>query len=387
MRVLVDGRVTGPDGIGRYTRCLTGVLRRIARTRADLDIRVLEPTGTRRYSRAEGEELLAAADRAGADLIHLLDFRIPLIGSPTPMVVSIHDILRLSDPAHCYSDDAFAARFGVEGLRELEATTRLLRGLGGGPFVTGCRRPRSLHEEYYARMLALAVQRAAAVITPTRTVGDQLRAWLGETPWTTVSPYGVDHQVEETDAPDAESERPDGSFVLYVGQARSHKGIRALASGYACSLARRHGVLLVCVGRDFADGGPGPSLLQDAGILPDTRMLGYVSDRRLAMLYRHTRAVVHLAEHEGFGFTPVEALSHGTPVVVNDIPVFRETLGPHAIFVSGSEPEQVARALDQAVFGERSAHEADQRRVWASRYHWERHALDCIDTYARVLGA
>jgi glycosyltransferase involved in cell wall biosynthesis len=386
MRVLLDGRVTGPDGIGRYTRCLTNVLLRVAPRRVDLDIRVLEPTGTPRYSRAEGEELLAAADRVGADLIHLLDFRVPLIEPSAPMVVSIHDILRLTDPVHCYSDDAFAARFGAEGLRELSAVAQVLRGLASGPSTMRNRRPGSLHEEYYARMLDLAVQRAAALITPTRTVYDQLQAWLSKIPWTTISPYGVDHQAESTAGdPDDESEPPVGSYVLYVGQARSHKGIAALASGYANSQARRHGVCLICVGRDFTDGGPGSHLLQEADVLSDAKLLGYVPDRRLSVLYRHARTLVHLADHEGFGFTPVEALFHGTPVVVNDLPVFRETLGPHAIFVAGSEPQQVAWALDQAVLGKRSSREAHQRRAWASRYSWERHALDVIGTYTRVL--
>lgn len=386
MRILLDGRVTGCDGIGRYTRCLTGTLRRLAerRTNLNLRIRVLGPTDTPRYSRAEGEELLAAAC-VGADLIHVVDFRVPLADAPCPLVVSIHDILRLIAPDHCYSDQAAIARFGAEGMAELEEVTRLLRELRPQPWPAQGRLPRSLHEEYYARMLAVAIRRAAAVITPTRTVRDQLRSWVGEVALVTVSPYGINHKAVEGEVAADDTSLPDRPFMLYVGQARSHKGVGALARGYAWSRARRDGVSLACVGRDFTKDGPGLGPLEDAGVLADTLLLGQVSDRRLSALYQRARALAHLAEHEGFGLTPVEALAHGTRVVASDIPVLRETLGAHATFVARDEPEAVAQALDKVTLTEDSAQAAEECRRWASRYTWERHALDVLDTYVQVL--
>jgi len=116
-------------------------------------------------------------------------------------------------------------------------------------------------------------------------------------------------------------------------------------------------------------------------------LLGPVSDGRLSRLYRHARALVHLAEHEGFGLTPVEAMAHGTRVVASDIPVLRETLGAHATFVPKNDPKAVAWSLDEAVFTEDGAEEAEQRRAWVSQYTWERHARDVLATYQRVLGA
>src|SRR6266508_3813797 len=327
MRVLLDGRVTGHDGIGRYTRCLPAALSRLAETGTDMDISVLGPIGTPRYSRAEGEELLAAARRARADLVHVLDFRVPLAATPCPLVVSIHDILRLVLPDHCYADQVIAATLGPQGLADLQEVTQHLRALRPEPRPARSRPPRSLHEEYYSRMLAFAVQRASAVVTPTRTVRDQLQCWVGETPCVTVSPYGIDNDAVQGEATDDGPSLPNQPFLLYVGQARPHKGIGVLARGYARSRARQLGVRVVCVGRDFTDGGPGPRPFEDAGILADTLLLGPVSDGRLSRLYRHARALVHLAEHEGFGLTPVEAMAHGTRVVASDIPVLRETLG------------------------------------------------------------
>ncbi len=83
VRVLLDGRVEGAGGIGRYTRSVVSALTALD---ADIDIRVLNPTGARRYSRAEGAELMAYARRCGADLIHILDYRAHAVITPTAAV-------------------------------------------------------------------------------------------------------------------------------------------------------------------------------------------------------------------------------------------------------------------------------------------------------------
>lgn len=64
IKVLVDGRIDGHDEIGRYTRCLVAALREQAGP--EVALTVLHPTGTARYSRAEGEELLRAARACAA---------------------------------------------------------------------------------------------------------------------------------------------------------------------------------------------------------------------------------------------------------------------------------------------------------------------------------
>ncbi len=61
VRVLVDGRVNGADGIGRYTRSVVTHLRSThlgSGKRSDVEVTVLRPGAARRYTRAEGIELL-----------------------------------------------------------------------------------------------------------------------------------------------------------------------------------------------------------------------------------------------------------------------------------------------------------------------------------------
>jgi hypothetical protein len=98
-----------------------------------MSIDVLWPTGTERYSNAEGDELVRAAEHRRADVIHALDYRVPLRASGIPLVVTIHDVLRLVRPQLCYTDGEFTLRFGPEALAELHRLTDDLRALSDYP--------------------------------------------------------------------------------------------------------------------------------------------------------------------------------------------------------------------------------------------------------------
>jgi glycosyltransferase involved in cell wall biosynthesis len=380
IRVLVDGRVQGSDGIGRYTRCTIAALR--AAAPAGIHIEVLAPTGTRRYSRAEGDEVLRAADAVGADVIHLLDFRVPLAADRPPVISTVHDVLRLR-AEHCYTDDVFGRRFGVGSLDDLDGALGLLRTVTSDVPVAA---DDSRHSEYCARMLTWAATSSSRLVTPTHSVASQLgQAISGAVP-ATVSPWGIDHQAVEPAPQEAEPasrspELPD-RYLLYVGQTRPHKQLPLLIEAFLRSHAARLGVALVCAGNDFEFGGAGTPILADqlgsAGLAA-----GFVPDTALVQLYRDAVALLHVAEHEGFGFTPLEALAAGTQVIASDIPVLRETLGANALFVDHTNPEEIAVAINR-VLTEKEMHTPtarEQRILWTRRFRWHRHATELFALY------
>jgi glycosyltransferase involved in cell wall biosynthesis len=77
-------------------------------------------------------------------------------------------------------------------------------------------------------------------------------------------------------------------------------------------------------------------------------MLGIVDDSMLRRYYSHADLFVYISDAEGFGLPPIEAMACGTNVLVNDIPVFRETMG-NIGFVSGVENfgESIRLALEK----------------------------------------
>ncbi|MBS2966635.1 glycosyltransferase family 4 protein [Actinocrinis puniceicyclus] len=364
--------------MGRYMRCAASALERYADPGLRID--VLRKTGTPRYTDAEDTELLAAARASGAASIHALDYRIPISGLDLPVIATVHDVMRIVRPQHCDSDEQFARRFGRAVLDELNVRTARLRGLAQLP-PGRMREPESLYEEHYGRMLMYTCARAAAVVTPTRTVADQLRAAVGPVGRIVVSPWGIDHDTLDDVAAGAQPETlPRGlpqRFLLYVGQAKPHKGLPALVSAYQMSGAGKAGVKLACVGRDFEPGKSAVAALEQQ-LGANAVCLGSTDDTALNALYARATALVHLAEHEGFGFPPLEALAAGCAVIASDIPVLRETLGEHATFVDHNDPRDAAQAINTLLSAAPDESVRDRRRDYAATFTWKRHAADLL---------
>jgi len=92
---------------------------------------------------------------------------------------------------------------------------------------------------------------------------------------------------------------------------------------------------------------------------------------------RGATALVSASRDEGFGLPLVEAMGVGTPLVVSDIPVFREVGGDAAAYVDPDDARGFARAVralsEDAAFEKASA----AARERAGHYSW--------DSSARIL--
>ena len=69
------------------------------------------------------------------------------------------------------------------------------------------------------------------------------------------------------------------------------------------------------------------------------------SDEWLETLYRAADLLLAASLGEGYGLPLVEAARRGVPLLVRDLPVFREVAGAHATYFSGLAPEDLATAL------------------------------------------
>jgi glycosyltransferase involved in cell wall biosynthesis len=168
-------------------------------------------------------------------------------------------------------------------------------------------------------------------------------------------------------------------FVLAVGalEPRKRPGLLIEAHGRA----RRRGLRAELL---FA--GPGEPPAGVSGAREDgRRFLGYVDDSTLEALYRAALVVACPSREEGFGFTPLEAATRGTPAVVAALAPFRETLGDAALMVAPGDAEALADALLRL---EREPELRDRlaaaARDAAQRLSWERAARE---THAVLVAA
>lgn len=107
-----------------------------------------------------------------------------------------------------------------------------------------------------------------------------------------------------------------------------------------------------------------------------------------ALLHRAT-ALISLSRAEGYGLPLVEAMSHGTPVIVSDLPIFAEIAGEAvqeggAQIVSPDDPEATAQAVRALSAPEKfgTASRAAHRR--SQDYSWDASAQRLIEMARRA---
>jgi glycosyltransferase involved in cell wall biosynthesis len=97
-------------------------------------------------------------------------------------------------------------------------------------------------------------------------------------------------------------------------------------------------------------------------------------------------ALVTASYDEGFGIPLVESMTLGTPVVVSDIPIFREIGGEAAVYADPADPAAFAAAVRSleapGVWADRSAVSVEQ----AARFTWAASAAHLLTVITATFG-
>jgi len=94
-----------------------------------------------------------------------------------------------------------------------------------------------------------------------------------------------------------------------------------------------------------------------------------ISDEYLEQVYAHSSCLIGASYDEGFGLPLIEATRHGLPLLVRDIPVFREVTYNQAYFFTNSRsPEVISEAvhnwMDQYKNGQHPSSNSMPHQTW-----------------------
>jgi glycosyltransferase involved in cell wall biosynthesis len=183
--------------------------------------------------------------------------------------------------------------------------------------------------------------------------------------------------------PPAPSTVHDGPFLLAVGEQTPRKDLGTLLRAFArVPMAPT----LIHAGPPGSDSGRLEALVNELGIAPRVRFMGFVDPPVLARLLADALALCFPSIAEGFGLPVLEAMAAGLPVVASDLPVLREVTGGHALLVPPTNVEAWTDALTRIVDDDALRQSlVDPARDHASTYTWERCASLTADAYRRVL--
>ena len=176
----------------------------------------------------------------------------------------------------------------------------------------------------------------------------------------------VANGIEAAFHPDGRAE--EGDYVLAVGTLEPRKNLTRLADATS-----RLGVELRVVG---AQGWGRVEL--GSGV----QLLGFVSDERLAELYRGASCLAYPSLYEGFGIPILEAMACGTPVVTSAGGATEETAGAAAVLIEPHDTGSIAAGIEEA-----RARRVELRALGlerASRFSWEKAAEQTAEVYRDV---
>jgi glycosyltransferase involved in cell wall biosynthesis len=228
-------------------------------------------------------EQLAVTHRAPADLLHFFDLTGPLLRPRRRFTTTVHD----ASIAHGYE--------------------RVRHG-------------------YKRRLYPWALRHAERVVAVSAFARSEAVTHFGADPARITVVHSGPGFLPET--PASANVLPETPFLLYVGDLSPKKDVAPLVAAFADADVPGR---LVLAGRR-RDGYPE---LDGALAAVGERvvLLDGPSDGMVDGLLRAATALLLPSRYEGFGFTPLEAMGRGCPVVASDIPAVREISGEGALLV------------------------------------------------------
>jgi glycosyltransferase involved in cell wall biosynthesis len=174
-------------------------------------------------------------------------------------------------------------------------------------------------------------------------------------------------------------------YLLYVGSRAGYKNFGLLLEAFSrCGLAGDYRLLAV---------GGGPFTPAEQARITSLKLgrsvavIPKADEGTLARAYRDAALFVYPSLYEGFGFPPLEAMSLGCPVLVNQTSSLPEICGDAAFyFADGADAGELSSCLTSILADDRGR--AIKRELGEQRvrlYDWNRSARGTLDVYRTVL--
>jgi glycosyltransferase involved in cell wall biosynthesis len=263
------------------------------------------------------------------------------------------------------------------------------------PYFLEAVRGRAKWETLLRRRLAVATMRnATVVVTPSRAMAEMIKTSCPMLKKQFITLY---HGFSRVSLSGHLEERFEKRLKLgavklfYPSHAAPHKGFSVLFDMVARLKARGLSfVLLATICReDWPKGFAAyEAQVRKLAIEENVVFLGRVPQEQMGTLYQVCDLMVNPSLCESFGFSMVEAMGHGLPIVAADTAVNREICQDGALYYPPLDPDSGARTIMDSLKADTVPRlkAAGQARMASFDWSWERYAREFTDIIQDVAG-
>ena len=370
MKILIDARLYGLEnaGLGRYVMNLVDNLLKIDR-RNSYTVLLGKKYFNRLNFRPKWNKVLADFTHYGLaeqiklpriiselkpDIVHFPHFNVPFFYSGS-FVVTIHDILMHKN----------------KGLRAttLPAPEYYLKRLG------------------YKTVFRHAVTKALKIIVPSNFVKKELVRFYRVNPAKIIVTYeGFDAKISGGESPEKVLGRYNlrAPFFIYAGNAYPHKNLERLVEAILqLNQKRDEKVLLAIASARSIFTERLEKMIKKLGAGSYVRLLGFIPDADLGILYQYSLGFTFPSLSEGFGLPGLEAISCGTLLLASDIPVFEEVYKTNAVYFNPYDFTSIEKAMQEVLEMDVVARRERSLKAkeFAKRYSWDKMARETLKVY------
>src|SRR5216683_8443108 len=294
----------------------------------------------------------AAAREAGADLLHVPYFAGPLV-LRTPTVVTIHDVIPLRLPLY-----RAGSRVGA-----------------------------------YMRLVARAAHRATLIITISQHAKKDMMDALKLPPERIRVIYeaaGEEYRpiTDPTVLAAARARYGLGErYILYLGGLDQRKNVPQLVRAFA-HLQRQmgdSGLQLFIAGNPDRQRGllfPDPRPIASGLGMEGQIIYRFIEEEDKPAIYSGASVFVFPSLYEGFGLTPLEAMSCGAPVISSNRTSLPEVVGDAAISLDPDDIHKLVEAMCSVLSNSDLRADLRARSLQrAAQFNWRKTATETIDAY------
>ncbi len=240
-----------------------------------------------------------------------------------------------------------------------------------------------------------AVTKSKMILTPSKSVKAEIVDYFGVDPSKIKVTYeGINFSFENKRKDKSEQEILSryglkvGKYFFYVGNAYPHKNLRLVIKAIkSLNKGKESKITFAVAGSKNIFVKRLLDLVNKENAKEFVKILGYVPDHDLQVLYKNSIAFIYPSLSEGFGLQGLEAIASGGLVLASDIPVFKEIYEDNVLYFDPESVDSliiVMKTVMKMSIEEKKAI-VGKSKEFIKRYSWPKMAKETLDVYKQVL--